>query len=417
MNDGIHIDGDGQDLVDEFKDALYTDVEQGPARLEFERRRLMARLAVGSVEPTGRPRKRGMVLGLAAALAAAAAVVVALVVTPDGPEPGAERISLSGLWRVHPEDAIVRGTPVRVPEGAGAKLVLEDGTALWLGSGSELTVLDEAVSAVRLGSGRLLASVAQRPEGAPFRVITTLAEVTVHGTVFSVAADRGQSRVRLHEGEISLSCGPEVIDVQPGHEVEVTEIGEVALRPIDAAGALADLLLAEKTSALAGPVAPEIRLPSEEVEAAAESPVPAEVPAELELVQPPERVAPAPARQTPPPAAEAEAPEPPAEPTPPDALADPELAAIEVESRPAPSVIEQMRELMGDGRYADAIRLADAYLATDPRGQHADDALYLRAHCQARTGDLKGGRQSLMDYLTRFPEGRYWDRVRDILGE
>ena len=84
---------------------------------------------------------------------------------------------------------------------------------------------------------------------------------------------------------------------------------------------------------------------------------------------------------------------------------------------PAPSVIEQMRELTEQGRYADAIALADDYLARHPRGAHADDVLYLRAHCQARTGDLRGGRQSLKDYLTRFPEGRYWDRVRDILGD
>ena len=38
------------DLVEEFKDALYTDVEQGPARLEFERRRLMARIATTAAE-------------------------------------------------------------------------------------------------------------------------------------------------------------------------------------------------------------------------------------------------------------------------------------------------------------------------------------------------------------------------------
>jgi len=186
---------------------------------------------------------------------------------------------------------------------------------------------------------------------------------------------------------------------------------------------LTDLLIAERTVGLAGPVPPEIRslaseivMDVEVVEIDTSAPEPAEPPVEVA----PQRVVreEAPRSQRSPkrpvaPVEEAlsEEPRKPAE------LADPELAGIEVVSAPAPSVIEQLRGLVEQSRYAEAIDLADAYLADHPSGRYADDVLYLRAHCQARTGDLRGGRQSLKDYLTRFPEGRYWDRVRDILGE
>jgi ferric-dicitrate binding protein FerR (iron transport regulator) len=432
MSQGMHTGDDGGKLVGEFKDALYTEVEQGPARVEFERRRLMARLASPRAETGPASRVGPLVLGFAAACAAAAAVIIALAVIPDEPESGAESISLAGLWRVSAGDAFVRGKPVRVPIGSGAKIVLEDGTTLWLGSGSELAAVDEDVSAVRLDSGRLLASVARRPVGSPFEVATGRARVTVHGTVFSVASDEDQARVRLHEGEISLSVGEEVIDVQPGHQVELAEGGELSLQPIDAAGVLTDLLIAERTSGLAGPVPPELRsLAGElmmEVDVAALEPPASASPPEspptapdAEGEEPPERrfvpvrTPRAPTR----PKAEAEQPAPdePPDPAAPAELVDPALAAIEVHAAPAPSVIDQLRELVDQDRYADAIRLADGYLAEHPRGRYADEVLYLRAHCQARTGDLRGGRQSLKDYLARFPEGRYWDRVRDILGE
>jgi len=413
------MDGDGEDLVGAFKDALYSEVEQGPARLEFERRRLLARLSSGRSRSEGRPRSRSLVLGLAAACAAAAAVVVVLAVLPDAAEPGAESITLSGLWRVRSGDAIARGTPLRVPAGAGAKLVLEDGTALWLGPGAELAALDDEVSTVRLDAGRLLASVARRPEWAPFKVATPLAEVTVHGTVFSVVTDPGRTKVRLHEGEISLGLGDESIDVEPGHEVAVATGGEVSLGPIDAVGVLTDLLVAEKTVGLAGPLVPELEAPVAEIEQVVDAvvddqPPPAQAEDEGGGAPRPKRQ-PASVRT---PSRSAPAAADPRHPDPaPPAAADPELAAIEVEAAPAPGVIDQLRELIAQERFADAIGVADAYLAEQPRGAHADDVLYLRAHCQARTGDLRGGRQSLKDYLTRFPEGRYWDRVRDILGE
>jgi hypothetical protein len=418
MNDLTRNGDDGRQLVEEFKDALYDDVEQGPARIEFERRRLVARVASNLDAEQSRVRSRGLWIGLAAAGAAAAAVLIVLSLGSDDPPGGAESISLSGLWRVRAGDALARGAPVHVPADAGAKVVLDDGTSLWLGGGAELRVGDDDIATVRLLSGRLLASVAPRRELAPFRVITALAEITVHGTVFSISADAGRSRLRLHEGGVSLSFGEETIDVQPGHEVAVDEKGAIALRPIDSAGALADLLIAEKTADLAGPAVPELAAPraeaGAEVEPLVEPPTtaPTEPPAEPDAPLP--RVSSATPRKpaTPPPAAADPEPDPPTA-----ALEDPELAAIEVEPAPALDVLTTLRALMDRGAFADAIETADAYLTEHPGGEHADDVLYLRAHCQARAGDLTGGRQSLKDYLTRFPEGRYWDRVRDILGE
>jgi hypothetical protein len=406
-------DGDRGDLVGEFKQALYADVEQGPARLEFERRRLVARVATDRATARGRARSAGLWLGLAAAGAAAAVTLLMIAWDGEEPEAAAESIVLSGLWQVDMDDPFAAGATVQVPADAGAKIVLVDGTALWLSAGAELEAIDREVSGVRLLAGRLLARVAPRPADAPFRVATPLAEVTVHGTTFSVGVGAEHSRVRLHEGGIRLRCADETIDVQPGHEVEVNDAGTIALRPIDAAGAFADLLIAEKTAGLAGPGLPQLRMVHEEIEVepAATPPEPAPEPEAVEA-QPGKPTAVKPRPVAPPrieAAADAGVESPP--------IADPELAEIRVEPGPADDVVDQLQALMRQGRYEDAVAAADAYLAEHPAGEHADEVLYLRAHCQARAGDLEGGRRSLLDYLARYPGGRYWDRVRDILGE
>ncbi len=353
-----------------FREALYSDVEQGPARLELERRRLLARLPRGPVaRRTGRG-VRVVAVGLGAALAAAAAVTLAL--WPGEPVAVVESISLAGPWRVHPGDAVTRGVPVRVPEGAGARLELPDGTVLWLGPGVEIVALDGEVRTLRLDAGRLLASVAPRRPGEPFRVVAGRLEVTVRGTIFSVAAEGGRSRVRLHEGRVGLVAGERTIDVRPGFEVELGGDGTVVLRPVGEAGALGDLLMAQRAMDPDGPPLPAIPLPIAPTTAVEAPPVVAPEPPAREPARRPSSPRPSP------PAPEVR---PPPAPLPEPAIADPELAGISVEPAAAP------------------------------------DDLYLRALEQARAGDLEGSRRSLKDYLARFPEGRYWDRVRDILGD
>jgi ferric-dicitrate binding protein FerR (iron transport regulator) len=361
---------EGRESARRFREALYAEVEQGPARLEFERRRLLARLPVGPGARRNGAGARVAAFGLTAALAAAAAVLLTL--WPGEPAPVVESIRLDGPWRVLPGDAFSRGALVRVPPGRGARLELGGGTVLWLGPGSEVRALDREAAVLRLAAGRLVASVRPRPPGSELRVFAGALEIVVRGTVFSAAAEAGRSRVRLHSGRVELRGLDRTIDVQPGFEVELGGDGTASLGPIDAAGALSDLLVAGRAAHAAGGPLPEIALPPPAAEPREPEPVPAPGPE-----RPAPRRSPA-VREVPP-----ILPEPrPAEARPPEpALADPALAAIEVEAAPAA------------------------------------DELYLRALEQAREGDLEGSRRALLDYLARFPEGRYWDRVRDILGE
>jgi len=360
--------GQGE-LAARFRRALHAETEPGPARLEFERRRLLGRLAA---EAAGKRFPAALLAaGLGLATALAAAVIAVVVVRTGDPPPAAESIELSGPWRVRPGDAVSRGAAVRVPRGAGARLELADGSVLWLGPGAELVFLDGRTGAVRLDAGRLLAGVKPRPPGSELRVVAGRLEVVVRGTVFSASAEDGRSLVRLHDGRVDLCDGRGSFDLRPGFEVELSRDGAVSLRPIDEAGALGDLLIAGRTAGTNGPPVPRIPLP----------PVIDDDPPAPAAIEPPSP-APAPLRRTPPPRAAAPA----AEPLPPAVPDETDDAG------PAPS-----------GKAAEAAA--------------APDDLYLRALDQARAGDLDGSRRALLDYLARFPEGRYWDRVRDILGE
>jgi tetratricopeptide (TPR) repeat protein len=77
----------------------------------------------------------------------------------------------------------------------------------------------------------------------------------------------------------------------------------------------------------------------------------------------------------------------------------------------------RMRSSMKAGRYKKAIALADEYLTANPTGTHTEEVLYLKAQCQVHLGNLAQGRRLLEKYRTTFPNGRYWKRVNEILGE
>ncbi|HUT76707.1 MAG TPA: tetratricopeptide repeat protein [Polyangia bacterium] len=200
----------------------------GPSRLELERRRLMARI---SAQPSPILRRRRVALTVGFAGAAVAAAAVALVVlAPTLDWPGEPSVTLSGVWRLEPGDAISRGLPVRVDEGSRARLVLPDGTSVEASSGARMALMTEDGSAIRLDAGHAVIAVAPRTPPGLFRAVTPDAEVQVHGTVFSVTVDRGSgTTVRLHEGEVRLVCRDRTIAMRPGHQIVATAAGLVSL--------------------------------------------------------------------------------------------------------------------------------------------------------------------------------------------
>jgi len=200
----------------------------GPARLELERRRLMARLAA-SRAPLSRRGRLALSLGLAGAAVVVAAAAL-LVLVPGIGGSADSLVTLSGVWRLEPGDAISRGLPVRVEDGGRARLVLPGGTSIEASSGTRMTLTAEDGSAIRLDGGHAVIAVAPRAGSGMFRAVTPDAEILVHGTVFSVTVDPGRdTTVRLHEGEIRLVCGGRSVTMQPGHQVVAGATGLLSL--------------------------------------------------------------------------------------------------------------------------------------------------------------------------------------------
>ncbi len=417
MNDGI--------LVEQFRSELYVGLDQGPARLELERRRLLARVNRDENDHRARPRKMGVWIGLAATLAVAATVAFVFSISDWNMESASPAHTASGQSPVS-NDTTWGGTPFHVPEGTGTKVNLKDGSKLWIGPLAELAVDDGKNARVRITSGRLLAQVTPTNETESLRVITKHATVIVHGTTFSVWADGERSVVRLHEGEIRLEVGGKSISVQPGSEVEVDAGGSITTRPITLSGALADMMIVEKVADAETPLVPEpgeaseepdpirktkhkkaTRLEAQAEEPAFERPVPLHVPGEIVV----EYITGEPSQESDSQDVKVDSP----------AAVD-EVDTVSIGIGAGGSALEQarfsrMRTLIKLRRCHDVVAAASTYLTDHPGSVHAGDVLYYNAYCKARIGRLAESRKLLESYLTTFPEGRHLMRVREILGE
>ncbi|MFO8071622.1 MAG: FecR domain-containing protein [Polyangia bacterium] len=218
-------------LVRALRQREYQD--PGPARLEFEKRRLLARLAC---EERRLARSwRGAIAGGLLGAGAVAAAVAAIFLLLDPSLPGAERaVRLSGTWHLSSGDAIARGTAVIVPEDERAVLLLPDGTGIRAAGGTRMSVQSADGSAIRVDRGRLLVRVVPRPRERRLRVLTPDAEVVVHGTIFSVeVGEPDGTAVRLFEGEVRLACRDRTVTMRPGHRVVVDEGGLVSMGALD----------------------------------------------------------------------------------------------------------------------------------------------------------------------------------------
>jgi len=247
MMGGTRDDRDDSVLIEALRAGRVEEPEQTPARLELERRRLMARLMDGRRVSAGRWRPV-LVGGLAGIGAVAAAAVLLLMFVVDLPSSESDHLTLSGTWRLERGDAIARGAPIAVPDKGRAMIILADGTRIWAGPGTRLALGDPSGSNVVLESGHVVADVEPRGDGSRFTVSTAEAKVTVMGTLFSVRESEGRTAVRLHRGKVRLDSGGQSVSMQPGHLAVASSEGIRALDVIDERSSSEDLELASLAS-------------------------------------------------------------------------------------------------------------------------------------------------------------------------
>jgi len=109
---------------------------------------------------------------------------------------------------------------IKTPFGARTSLILPDGSAIWLNSGSEISYRHHfgSVREVRL-KGEMYLEVKKNKK--PFIVKTNYGNIVVHGTTFNVNAyDNELFRTTLIEGSVSVTdlSGREVAKLEPGFQ-------------------------------------------------------------------------------------------------------------------------------------------------------------------------------------------------------
>lgn len=128
---------------------------------------------------------------------------------------------------------------VETSNGERSKVVLADGTLVWLNSGSTLKYgshFNDRNREVEL-SGEAYFEVTRQPGEIPFRVKTQNYDVVVKGTKFNVTSYDEDSEVTttLLEGKIDVQYGNNSIPVLPGEEVLLDKVsGEIRHYSTDA---------------------------------------------------------------------------------------------------------------------------------------------------------------------------------------
>jgi len=219
----------GRDDVDRSFERVWRALKPDTARTPFVR-----------LSPAARP--RGWRGGIAAIAAAAAVALVSTVLvrqwkTPDlrratveSVDGSAYRIAGGGMSIVRSGAIIREGESFRTNGGAGAMLVLADGSRVEMRSESELA-LERAEDGVRirLRAGGIIVSAAKQSNGHLY-VQTKDVTVSVVGTVFLVNAEEDGSRVAVIEGEVQVHEGTTDTRLRPGEQVATSP--QVDARPV-----------------------------------------------------------------------------------------------------------------------------------------------------------------------------------------
>lgn len=266
--------------------------------------------------------------------------------------------------------------PVRVPVAAGAKVVLNDQSTLWMPAETTVSFLSDSGD-LNLTAGRMLASFNKR--NVPTKIHTASCVIEVLGTVFSLRVSDDETELRLFEGRIALLAGGVREIVDAGWYVRVKNNGINARRPLDASDVISALLIPEQTYALSGPKLPELSLPA--TDTADENPAvekPATAPAENAQKKP---------RQLRPRkhgGGIADAP--------PKVIQAPPEDDMTVESMDAPTATH------------------DTQKPTIP----AAEQLLEDACTNLKNGNHAAGKAKIRDYLQQHPRDRYWKHVHSI---
>lgn len=129
---------------------------------------------------------------------------------------------LCGVWKIASDLAPERYYTVEVPRGEKSRIVLSDGSVVWLNAGSTLTYSDRFGALNRRvelrGEGYF--EVAKR-HGAAFRIDAGPYQICVTGTRFDVSAYPEDDCVTttLAEGSVELTRGEQRIRMQPGEAI------------------------------------------------------------------------------------------------------------------------------------------------------------------------------------------------------
>ena len=137
---------------------------------------------------------------------------------------GEEGLIMVGDDSVKNEVQEVEFNRVVVPRGGEYRLILADGTKVWMNSDSKFefpTVFTGKERRVRL-QGEAYFQV-QRNEKMPFRIEVNGIEVAVLGTSFNIQAYGELMYTTLVEGAVALNVGGDTFRLSPGEEAKVNK--------------------------------------------------------------------------------------------------------------------------------------------------------------------------------------------------
>lgn len=161
--------------------------------------------------------------------------------------------ALAGLQIMKDEDGVVsyvaqkndqtitdsaRNT-IKVPAGGLNRIVLEDGTKVWLNASSSLTFpssFTEKERKVQLsGEAYFEVTSAAKAGHRPFIVETATQKIAVLGTSFNISAyqDEQETKTSLLEGKVSVSTPKSTTVLKPGQQARVSREGNAAVMEVD----------------------------------------------------------------------------------------------------------------------------------------------------------------------------------------
>lgn len=124
-----------------------------------------------------------------------------------------------------------------VPRGKDFKVILADGTEVWLNAESKLSYPSKFTSDTRLVTleGEAYFNVA-KDKARPFIVKTNKLQTKVLGTEFNVKAyDKDKQHITLVEGKVQVNCvlSKKEIELKPGQDASLDEDGSIVVKNVD----------------------------------------------------------------------------------------------------------------------------------------------------------------------------------------